>query len=302
MARSKIIRILFFCVLIVWPVRTENLDTALETLARLYGEFAFIITNPKTGIPLFSYNNEFILKRSLCPGSLLKPFALVALSRSYTIEPETHIECKGRTSGEISCWLHEGHGKINLSQALAYSCNYYFYYFLKDRLKKADFKAVLQDFRLPPLPDIDKLTNQEFYQAAIGLKSSYTVTPLEMIYAYNALFNGGIVRNRIGEQTGRVYIADDLRDILFQGLRECALYGTGKKIFKGVGNFDLIIKTGTGASVSNGVELWYQKVRWVIILSPGVDPTFSMLVVMEKKEIERIHDLTVELLRLLKTM
>jgi cell division protein FtsI/penicillin-binding protein 2 len=302
MARIKISCLFFMCLLAAGPVRTENMETALEILARSYGEFAFVITNPKTGIPLFIYNNEFILKRGLCPGSLLKPFALVASSRSYSLKPEKQIDCKGRTSGEISCWLHEGHGKINLIQALAYSCHYYFYFYIKDHLHKTDFNTVLQEFGLPPFNGIDNLSPQEFYQAAIGLNSRYTVTPLEMIYAYNALFNGGFVRNRAGEQTGRVFITDDVRETLFQGLRECALYGTGKKIYKEFGNIDLIIKTGTGASVRNGVEIWYQKVRWVIILSPGVDPTFSMLVVMEKKEMEDIHDLTIELLYLLKMM
>ncbi|MBN1799326.1 MAG: hypothetical protein JW822_12165 [Spirochaetales bacterium] len=302
MARVKISLLFFVCFLAAGVVRTENLETSLETLTHTYGEFAFIVTNPQTGTPLFIYNKDFILQRSLCPGSLLKPFALVASSRSYSLKPETQIECKGKTSGEISCWLHEGHGKINLIQALAYSCNYYFYFYLKDRLNKTDFNTVLQEFGLPPFNGIDNMSPQEFYQAAIGLNSRYTVTPLEMVYAYNALFNGGVVRNRLGEQTGRVFITDDLREVLFQGLRECVLYGTGKKVYKEFGNIDLIIKTGTGASVRNGVEIWYQKVRWIIILSPGVDPSFSMLVVMEKKETEDIHKLTIELLRLLKTM
>jgi cell division protein FtsI/penicillin-binding protein 2 len=146
------------------------------------------------------------------------------------------------------------------------------------------------------------MSMEDFYKAAVGLDSDYMVTPLQIITAYNALFNGGVLRGASGETTGRVYVPENVRDILFRGMRECALYGTGKKIVKVGPGLDVIIKTGTGASVSLGTEVWYKKARWVVILSPGIDPVFSMLVVMEKKQAEDIHDLTRELLKVLKVM
>jgi cell division protein FtsI/penicillin-binding protein 2 len=280
----------------------RNTETALRELEHRYGEFGCVITNPRTGQILFVYNNELVTGRSLCPGSLLKPFGLLALARAEKIDPTIAIDCKGRTRGEISCWLHEGHGRINLTQALAYSCNFYFYYFFKGRLQKSDYAGALRDFGLPALPGIERMSMEDFYKAAVGLDSNYMVTPLQIITAYNALFNGGVLRSASGETTGRVYVPENVRDILFRGMRECALYGTGKKIFKDRPGLDVIIKTGTGASVSLGTEVWYKKARWVVILSPGIDPVFSMLVVMEKKQAEDIHDLTRELLKVLKVM
>jgi cell division protein FtsI/penicillin-binding protein 2 len=299
-ARRGVIWACLFWLLSLWPLKADSLTAELEKLNRLYGEFGFVVTNPKTGLLLYLYNEDLIFKRSLCPGSLLKPFALLALARSTPIEPEKRIVCKG-DGHEISCWDHAGHGSINLPEALAYSCNYYFYYLLKDSLLKEDYAATLKEFGLPPFTALGELAKNDFYKAAIGLNSNYTVTPVEMICAYNALFNGGVLRNGSGEKTGQIYIPEQVSDILIQGLRECALFGTGKKIWAGLGNMDLIIKTGTGASLVNGREVWYKRARWVLLLSPGVDPTFSMLVVMEKKEAESIQELTIALLRLLKT-
>jgi cell division protein FtsI/penicillin-binding protein 2 len=279
----------------------NSMSAVLRDLERRYGEFGCIITNPQTGEVLLSYNDPLISRRPLCPGSLLKPFGLLALARSASVDPKTEIVCKGKTRGEISCWLQEGHGRINLTQALAYSCNYYFYYFFKDRLQKDDYAWVLKSFGLPPLPGLRGMSKQDFYKAAVGLDSELMITPLQMIYAYNALFNGGKLFNPGGERTRRIYVPDDVRDILAGGMRECALYGTGKKIYKNNPGMDIIIKTGTGASVNMGTEVWYKKTRWVVVLSPGLDPVFSMLVVMEKKESEDIHELTIELLRQLTT-
>lgn len=64
------------------------------------------------------------------PGSIIKPFiALAALQEGY-ITPETRFTCKGVTiiDGQpCHCWKGDGHGSVNLEEALRGSCNIYMY-------------------------------------------------------------------------------------------------------------------------------------------------------------------------------
>lgn len=66
------------------------------------------------------------------PGSVFKLVTALAALDLGKITPETRFYCKG--SFQLSpkakvarCWLHEGHGSLNLYEALERSCNVYFW-------------------------------------------------------------------------------------------------------------------------------------------------------------------------------
>ena len=64
------------------------------------------------------------------PGSTFKTIVAIAALEHGVINPNTIIDCSGKHhSGErfFHCWKKEGHGKLNLQQAIAQSCNVYFY-------------------------------------------------------------------------------------------------------------------------------------------------------------------------------
>lgn len=71
------------------------------------------------------------------PGSTFKPVTAVAALESGTVTPKTIIRDEGvyrfyASSGYTpACWIwneaHRTHGNINVSQALKYSCNYFFF-------------------------------------------------------------------------------------------------------------------------------------------------------------------------------
>ncbi|MDG2265456.1 MAG: penicillin-binding protein 2 [Candidatus Marinimicrobia bacterium] len=64
------------------------------------------------------------------PGSTFKMITAIALLEGLMIEEDEVIECSGIYQyGDrlFKCWKTSGHGKVNLDQAIAQSCNIFFY-------------------------------------------------------------------------------------------------------------------------------------------------------------------------------
>lgn len=64
------------------------------------------------------------------PGSIFKIITASAALEKGGITPQTSFDCKGVFkigNSSFGCWEEEGHGSQNLTQALAHSCNVYFY-------------------------------------------------------------------------------------------------------------------------------------------------------------------------------
>ena len=64
------------------------------------------------------------------PGSIFKLVVALAGLENKVISANTTISCGGYTQlGEqrFHCWKRQGHGKLNLIQALEHSCDVYFY-------------------------------------------------------------------------------------------------------------------------------------------------------------------------------
>lgn len=64
------------------------------------------------------------------PGSTFKMVTALAALRAGVIDPDETINCRGRMGlGDriFHCWRREGHGPMNLQQAIVQSCDTYFY-------------------------------------------------------------------------------------------------------------------------------------------------------------------------------
>lgn len=65
------------------------------------------------------------------PGSVFKLVTALAALEKGKITPNTRVNCTGGVKlGKrvFRCWFHEGHGSLNLYQAIERSCNTYFYH------------------------------------------------------------------------------------------------------------------------------------------------------------------------------
>src|SRR5207247_10089328 len=92
-------------------------------------EGAIIGMDAQTGRIRALVNSQLAFDQALMPGSTLKPFTALAALRAGLIDKDSRTVCPGRFTGRgfsLPC-VHEDHlPPFTPSQAIAYSCNYYF--------------------------------------------------------------------------------------------------------------------------------------------------------------------------------
>ena len=162
--------------------------------------------------PLF----DRIGRMAIPPGSTFKVLTAVALLESATVSPQSSFFCQGylyqpdRQRCEIYVRQGVGHGEVTLSDALAESCNVYFFHFaesmgprpLVDWAGRFGFGRPtgvdLPGEAAGTLPCPENIRNLEHHawrttdtqSMAVG-QSSLRVTPLQMVHMIAAVANGG---------------------------------------------------------------------------------------------------------------
>lgn len=145
------------------------------------------------------------------PGSTMKPFSALAALEDHLIDPEHVEKCDGYvTFGRRVFRCSHVHGRLSLHQAIARSCNVYFFH-LAETVGMDRIARVAQSFGLgdktglginPEAPG--RIPTRSWYalryrgqfrlgftlNMAIG-EGDVTVTPLQLALAYSALANGG---------------------------------------------------------------------------------------------------------------
>ena len=179
------------------------------------------LNDPSSDYPL---NNRAIMA-AYPPASTFKSIVAMAALQTHLITAGTRFTCSGRWQGFGSqwakwCWLHSGHGSLNLTGAIEQSCDSYFY-----NVGKLFYDAPgekLQEFarsiglgerlgidlsgevsgRVPDAawkkafnqnyPEYQQWVPGDTVNMAIG-QGDLLVTPLQLASAYATLGNGGKV-------------------------------------------------------------------------------------------------------------
>jgi cell division protein FtsI/penicillin-binding protein 2 len=177
-------------------------------------------------------------------GSLVKPFTALAFGETHEFHFPVSI-CRGE---QDHCWLPQGHGCLDISSAIAYSCNAYFLELAREVNPEA-LIAVTERYGLAaPPPAVDPAT-------FIGLGTSWQNSPFAVARAYSEL----IARpNDPG-----------VRGIL-AGMALSAQSGTGRGVSPGA-----YAKTGTAPCIHSSRE---RGDGYVIALYPTDTPRFNLLV------------------------
>ena len=245
--------------------------------------------------PLHDRPRMFVLP----PGSTIKPaLALVALDMGV-IGPTTEYTCHGvfmaRYPHRWRCNNHNSLRPLTLAveEALARSCNCFFYDLARRKLGAERFRSGLESLGFPPgtaqrprLPNTDaQCTN-----AAIG-QGRMLARPLDLLRFLAILVSGGQCREPFlcAELPPRWHDLDlDPRavSIVLRGMRRAVADpgGTGNARRFGLRFFDCAVKTGTAdqrTKVEATGEIHESNIAWLIGLAPSRAPELIFVVEIE---------------------
>jgi stage II sporulation protein D len=249
----------------------SQLDQRLQqaaTLALGDRHGAIIVMDPQTGRVRALVNSELAVQESFPPGSTIKPFTTLAALRAGLIDEESRTLCHEKFShGEFhtTCSHPLDLPPLNPTEAIAYSCNYYFGR-LGERLSEKGFAATLNDFGFARKTEVNianespgKMQRAVWRpQSAMGEGEYLQTTPLQLINAYTALVNGGHVlvpqlpatSKAAPEIQSSVAIDSAQRELIVKGMRGAVRYGTAESA--NLYSLPLYIfgKTGTATEIN----------------------------------------------------
>jgi hypothetical protein len=180
---------------------------------------SFLLLDARTGEVLASRWDQPNIPIPL--GSLAKPFAALAYGEHHNFQYPS-FTCRGSKGG---CWRPRGHGDMDMTSAIAYSCNSYFRSLTED-LTSTDVAGTASQYGLE-LPDRESSGAE-----LAGLGSRWRMSPVRMARAYLKLLAAR-------QQPG-------VREIL-SGMERSARQGTGAEVDRALQSGGALVKTGTAA-------------------------------------------------------
>lgn len=249
-------------------------------------------------------------KMMLPPGSVFKALTATAMLQAG-IPADVPFHCQGYldipTRRRCLPFVHQGvgHGDVDLSLALAQSCNVYFFHAARQMGAKRLIDTAAQfGFGHPTgidLPD-EKSGNLpavrcDHLGVAIG-QASLTVTPLQIVRMMTAIANGGeLLSPRLARRAGSAVISDESSSDMLDasvphaipnisshaleqvrhGLEQVVAYhrGTG---YRTVRMTEVAIAGKTGTAEANGG----QDHAWFAGYVPAGRPRYAFVVVLER--------------------
>ncbi len=265
--------------------------------------------------PLSPFLNRAI-QSSYPPASTFKILMTTALLEEKAVDPDFEVECTGSHwlgDREFRCWLENGHGLVNLSEALAESCNIYFqtvglddlgidiisdYMFRFGLGERTGIDLSPETTGIAPNPKWKEIaTNQKWvggdtYNTSIG--QGYTaVTPLQMANVMALIVNRGVVyKPHLLKEVRDPVSGEVIEEIEPTVLRTSTIsedtFLKVQELLRGVvtdGTASVIIKTDAveiaGKTGTGEVGLEEQWDSWFVAFGPyGAKPEDSVVVVV----------------------
>ncbi|HHX59556.1 MAG TPA: PASTA domain-containing protein [Epulopiscium sp.] len=244
------------------------------------------------------------------PGSTFKPLLVAAALEEGVIGIDEQFYCPGfkDVAGEhLRCAKRDGHGHINLEQAIASSCNVAMME-IAEKLGKEKFIQYQKDFGLGEITGVDlpgeeagilhrqdQMGPVELATASFG--QSFNMTPLQLISAFSATINGGklmkpYVLSQIIDEDGtitkenkpflrRKVISKEVSDVVRLQAESVVTSGTGKSA--AIPGYRIGGKTGTAQKLPREAkEYIYSFVGY----APVENPQIIVLVLYDETEVE----------------
>jgi penicillin-binding protein 2 len=259
---------------------------------------AILAMNPRNGLVLVLANEKLSVQSSTRPGSTFKIVTALTLLKNGVVHPTDQFVCNGQVEirGQLyRCWLREGHGEQNILQAIANSCNAYFYQ-AGESMPAEALQATARQFHFGECTGInlagedcgevpDWVSLEEKINFIVGQARALAVTPMQMLRLIVAIANGGAFyrpfyptsQQEFGkfrpELVEKIHFGDELR-IVKEGMRQSVAYGTSASAKLP----DIIVagKTGTAS------EYFGAKTdAWFVGFAPFEKPEIAVVVFLE---------------------
>ncbi|MFQ5847112.1 MAG: penicillin-binding protein 2 [Candidatus Methylomirabilales bacterium] len=260
------------------------------------------------------------LQAQYAPGSIFKLVVMAAGLDAGVITPETTFYCPGYFKlGRFTYddWKEGGHGQQNLMEAIANSCNVYFY---QAALKEGitTIARVAREFGLGRKTGIDVgdeatglVPTPAWKRSALGDpwypgdtvitgigQGMILVTPLQVLNMVAAIANGGtlyrpwmvkrveswggeVVASYGPEVVRRVNLSPRVLELLRQGMLRVVEEGTGRSAR--IPGIRVAGKTGTAQVVKKkaGTSEETKDHAWFVAFAPYADPEIAVVVIAE---------------------
>ncbi len=253
-----------------------------------------------------STRSNFGIVDSFEPGSTMKVISLASLLENKPEALKRDYFCEGFidiNDVRVNC-LHK-HGKVNMEQVIAQSCNSGMIQSAK-YLDKKDFYKTLRKFgfgartgfELPGETDgilrpVAQWSGLSKYSLSIGYELS--VTSIQLAAAYNAIANGGVyvtpsiiekiekpdgtvVQSFYPRTKGRIIRQEDAA-VLLRMMRGVVTSGTGNRADSVY--YQIAGKTGTSQKFSTAAGYSDRNVSSFVGIAPYQDPRICMVVVID---------------------
>lgn len=282
----------------------DQVDTRLQQAASSAlgdRDGTVLIVDPETGRIRAVVSPELAFENSFSPGSTIKPFTTLAALRAKVIDHNSRTLCREEYNHEAFhtvCSHPRNLEPLNASEALAYSCNYYFAK-IGARLEESDFNATVTQFGFGRKTSINwdresagKLMRRDWQpENAIGEGHYLAVTPVQLLMAYTTLVNGGrLFIPKIESANGftpivrtRVAISGEELKIVTDGLEGAVRYGTAERAGLNGTPLRIIGKTGTSTQLDG-----FRSQAWFVGFASDVKtgdysaPTLGVLVFLKR--------------------
>jgi cell division protein FtsI/penicillin-binding protein 2 len=248
------------CLCAATPAPAEDIlqTTFAQRMAHITAgrDGSILVLDLATGKRIAAVNAGCLYRSPRPIGSLIKPFTALAFLGEGEQSP--HISCPPTmpgASGIDDCWYHPGHGMLGLKEALALSCNHFFYR-LASSIPWDRFRNTLRALNLSDGSEsIIAATADEVarLECMMGRNGRIRIRPINLALAYASLFNGGKLYAVTAEGNEPEFLGTPLvgwnTTPILEGMLASAEHGTGR--LAAVKSHRLYTKTGTTVSNLN---------------------------------------------------
>ncbi|HVG35485.1 MAG TPA: SpoIID/LytB domain-containing protein [Pyrinomonadaceae bacterium] len=268
----------------------DEMDAALERAAReALGtqDGTIIVMDAQSGRLRAVVNPQVAFAGAYAPGSTIKPFTALAALRMHLVDGQTRRYCRTHYAYKelkIDCPHQKSNASFDLTQALGYSCNYFFGK-LGEGLDTNSFDETLRSFGFGSPTGVNsmqaeaagRLPQGEWRVSnALGETEQLLVTPIQLITAYTALLNGDhlfvpVQADAASFQTverARLMIAPEHRALITDGMKSAVRYGTASNAGLDTLPLDIFGKTGTSTMMGD-----YRSQGWFVGFAAERDST-----------------------------